>query len=128
MSWGRMSNFTLRADKTVCSSAVGRRKRTLLFCIPPQGKKLGAGCSANSANPSIARWLGSRTDAPYGGTGARTFLSARVRWGTAKVDTKTHRRAIQADKNVRAPIKCEMQAIVRICDRLEVVALDEIGR
>ena len=44
-------------------------------------------------------------------TGARTFLSARVRWGTAKADTKTHRRAIQADKNVRAPIKCEMQAI-----------------
>src|ERR1039458_8950790 len=65
MSWARTSSFRLMPNKTVCSLAVGRRKRTLLFCIAPQGKKVGAGCPANSANPSIARWLGSRTDAPY---------------------------------------------------------------
>src|ERR1017187_7806066 len=65
MSWGRTSNFTLRADKTVRSSAVGRQKRTLPLCIPPQGKKRVSGCPANSANPSSARSLGSRTDAPW---------------------------------------------------------------
>src|ERR1019366_7155894 len=62
MSWAPTSNFTLMPTKTVCSSAVGRRKRTLLFCIPPKGKKLVSGCPAKSANPAIAsvvyrKWL-----------------------------------------------------------------------
>src|ERR1039458_7150679 len=88
MSWGRTSNFTFRADKTVCSSAVGRRKRTLLFCIPPQGKKVGACCSAYSANPSIARWLGSRTDAPYRPVGLHSVNNRRNK-GAHEPDTLT---------------------------------------
>src|ERR1017187_8935806 len=40
MSWARTSNFTLMPNKTVCSSAVGRRKRTLPFCIPPRVRNL----------------------------------------------------------------------------------------
>src|ERR1017187_9124324 len=40
MSWARTSNFTLMPNKTVCSSAVGRRKRALPFCIPPRVRNL----------------------------------------------------------------------------------------
>src|ERR1035441_9428655 len=40
MSWARTSNFTLMPNKTVCSSAVGRRKRALPFCIPPRARNL----------------------------------------------------------------------------------------
>src|SRR5664279_498218 len=52
-------------NKTACSSAVGRRKRTLPFCIPPKRKKLVSGCPANSANPAIGNKLGGRTDVSY---------------------------------------------------------------
>src|ERR1035437_5844071 len=40
MSWGRTSNFTVMPNRTVCSSALGRRKRTLSFCIPGSVRNL----------------------------------------------------------------------------------------
>src|ERR1035437_9247725 len=62
MSWARTSNFTLMPNKTVCSSAVGRRKRALPFCIPPRVRNLFRVVPQKELTLQLVnRWGGGRT-------------------------------------------------------------------
>src|ERR1035441_7799317 len=62
MSWARTSNFTLMPNKTVCSPAVGRRKRALPFCIPPRVRNLFRVVSQKVLTLQLVNsWGGGRT-------------------------------------------------------------------